>query len=252
MTNQLPHPVSSKMSTGQVVDKKLCRADKPLGWGKPSRQVVDIFRCSLDNFARLTERAKTRNRQTQITPEDLPFRLLKKKGKWWLVKLADGTFGWILEKFVKRVKSANYWEKVKLAPQGKVIQLPYPALAKIKRHLKKFEGIPYFWGGATKRGMDCSAFIQKVFLKLFGILLPRNSREQKKCGKFVYSKSICPLDILFFAHSTTGKHHVGVHFGEKVWHFCLDKRGLSVEPLEAIKKRYRYLTARRIINFRKC
>jgi len=237
--------------------------DKPLGWGRASRQVVDIFRCPLDNFERLAERAKTRNRQTQTALEDLPFQLLEKREEWWLAKLADGTFGWLPSRQIKRVKDSNYWDKIKLAPKNKTTPLPSPTPTKIRRALDEFKDVPYLWGGATKRGMDCSAFVQKVFLKLFGILLPRNSREQKKCGEFVYLKSICPLDILFFVHlpvgrqaclpnkqaQKKGRHHVGVYFDKVVWHFCLDKKGLSMEPLEALKKRYRYLTARRIINF---
>ncbi len=229
----------SKMSTRQ-------RLDKPLGWGRSSRQVVDIFRCPLDNFEKLTERAKTRNRQTQTTKADLPFQLVRNEADWWLVKLADGTFGWLPERFVKQVKTANYWEKVKTATKGKIQPLPSPTPAKIKRELRRFEGIPYLWGGTTDQGMDCSAFVQKLFWNLFKVLLPRNSREQKKCGHTVYLKNICPLDILFFVHSTTGRHHVGVYFDEKVWHFCLDKRGLSTEPLVDMRKRYRYLTTRRI------
>lgn len=250
------HHALPKVSTRHVVDKNLCRdkkncpLDKPFGWGKPSRQVVDIFRCPLDNFDHLTDRAKTRNRQTQTTLEDLPFQLIEKKKKWWLVKLADDTFGWLPAKQIKRIKDLNYWDKVKLTPKNKTIPLPYHALTKIRRIFGEFKEIPYLWGGTAKRGMDCSAFVQKIFLRLFGILLPRNSREQKNCGKFVYLKSICPLDILFFVHSTTSRHHVGVYLDKKVWHFCLDKKGLSIESFGEIKKRYRYLAARRIIKLK--
>ncbi|MCF7836289.1 C40 family peptidase [Candidatus Gracilibacteria bacterium] len=236
------------------------RPNKPLGWGKPTRPVVDIFRRPLDNFERLTDTAKTRNRQTQITTEDLPFQLLAEDEKWTLIGLADGTFGWIYKKFVDKIKTANYWEKVHIMPRHKTLILPSPtAPAKIKAILGRFKGTPYLWGGTTRQGMDCSAFIQKLFSELFGILLPRNSREQKKCGCFVYSRELCPLDILFFVHlptgrqaRQTGRHHVGVYFDDLIWHFCLDKKGLSTETLVELKKRYRYLTARRIVKIEKC
>ena len=246
MSRQLPHRDSRKMSTRQPVDK-------PLGWGRPTRQVVDIFRYPLDNFEQLTDAAKTRNRQTQITTEDLPFQILSEEKKWALIRLADGTFAWIYKKFIEKTEVRNYWEKVHIMPRNKTLTLPSPAApAKIKAMLGQFKGIPYLWGGATKQGMDCSAFIQKLFFKLFDILLPRNSREQKKCGRFVHSQELCPLDILFFVHKATSRHHVGVHFDGLIWHFCLDKKGLSTETLSELKKRYRHLTTRRIIEFDKC
>ena len=274
---KLPHHDYPNLSSRQAVDNSTCRVDKKngestpsrqvemasrhpnlssrhrvdkiIGWGKVSRQVVDIFRCPLDNFDRLPDRAKTRNRQTQITHDDPPFQILAEKKGWLLIRMVDGTFGWIPDEQVKRIKDLNYWTKIKLVPRNKTTPLPYPDPAKTHRILKEFEGIPYLWGGTTPQGFDCSAFIQKLFFKLFGILLPRNSREQKKCGTFVYSTALCPLDILFFVHSTTSRHHVGVYLDEKVWHFCLNKKGLSTEPLDKMKKRYKYLTARRLFEF---
>jgi len=233
------------MSTRQPVD------NSPT-WGVPTRQVVDIFRCPLDNFDKLTERAKTRNRQTQVAAGDPPFQVVRAEDSWSLVKLVDGTFGWLLAKQIKPVSKRDYWKNVKRAKAGKTLPSPTPSNAKIRVELNKFGGIPYCWGGTTEHGMDCSAFVQKLFWRLAKILLPRNSREQKKCGRSVYQKDICPLDILFFVHSTTGRHHVGVYFEKKIWHFCLDKKGLSIESLEEMKKRYRYLTTRKIIKLKKC
>ena len=256
MSRQLPHRDSKKMSTRQLVacpPKPERRRNKPLGWGKPSRQVVDIFRRPLGNFEQLTDAAKTRNRQTQITTEDLPFQLLAEDEKWALIRLADGTFGWIYKKFIEIMKTANYWEKVHIMPKNKTLALPSPAApAKLKAILGQFKGIPYLWGGTTKQGMDCSAFVQKLFFKLFDVLLPRNSRAQKKCGRFVYSRELCPLDIMFFVHKISSRHHVGVYSDDLVWHFCLDKKGLSTEALSELKKRYRHLTTRRMIKFDQC
>lgn len=212
-----------------------------------SRQAVDIFRRPLDNLDGLTERARTRNRQTQITSSDLPFQIIRAEGSWLLIQLVDDTFGWVPKKYVRELSKYKIGANIQKALKGKTIPVPSPSRGTVDTKLKQFAGIPYLWGGTTKAGMDCSAFTQKLFLDLFGILLPRNSREQKKCGTFVQSTKICPLDIIFFVHKTSGRHHVGVYWGDKVHHFCLDKNGMSTECLLDIKKRYRYLTARRII-----
>jgi hypothetical protein len=242
------------MSSGQI---DLSTRQK-FFWAKPNRQVIDIFRKPIDGFERLNERAKNRNRQTQTTLDDPAFKVLEQDGKWSLIRLADGTFGWLSNSEFKRVKDLNYWEKIKLAPRGKLVEIAVPSEQKIRKLLTKFEGIPYLWGGTTTLGMDCSAFVQKLIWIVGKILLPRNSREQKKCGQLVYSLSSghthlstrCPLDILFFVHSATGRHHTGVYFENLVWHFCLDGRGLTSEPLESIKKRYNHTETRRLFNFK--
>ena len=34
---------------------------------------------------------------------------------------------------------------------------------------------PYLWGGTSKRGIDCSAFVQTVMYQSIGVMLPRTS-----------------------------------------------------------------------------
>src|SRR6186713_490758 len=41
---------------------------------------------------------------------------------------------------------------------------------------------PYLWGGTSKRGIDCSAFVQTVYYQALGIELPRTSLEQSGVG----------------------------------------------------------------------
>ena len=214
---------------------------------KNSKKPVDVFRRPLDNLNKLSDQAKTRNRQTQITNQGLPFQVLEKKEPWSLVKLADGTFGWVLSEEIKPIKNLDYWSKLRLASK-EITQITL-ANSKVQQYLKSLKEVPYLWGGTTKAGMDCSAFVQSLFFRLAKILLPRNSRRQKECGKRVFLKDIQTLDVLFFRHLATDKHHVGIYFDQKIWHFCLDKKGLSSEPLSAMQKRYKHLTTRRLVEF---
>lgn len=239
MSRQNHSPIASEMSGGQK-----------FFWARPTRQVVDIFRKPVDNFDRLSEAAKTRNRQTQTTLADPAFRVLGQENAWSLIELADGTFGWLPNSNLKRARNLDYWAKIKAAPREKLVEIKAPGKAKVHKILAEFAGIPYLWGGTTQSGMDCSAFSQRLFWQLGKILLPRNSREQKKCGRSVQSTKIKDLDLLFFVRSTTGRHHVAVYWDGEVWHFCLDKQGLTSESLESIKKRYNHLATRRIFKFK--
>ena len=44
--------------------------------------------------------------------------------------------------------------------------------------IDEWYGTPYVYGGTTKKGIDCSAFVQAVYGALLRINLPRTAREQ--------------------------------------------------------------------------
>jgi len=75
-------------------------------------------------------------------------------------------------------------------------------------------GVPYRFGGATLRAIDCSAFVQKVFRSI-GIDLPRTAREQFKIGREVDRVDIAKGDLVFFkTYSRYYPSHVGIYIGD--------------------------------------
>ncbi|MCG2710003.1 MAG: LysM peptidoglycan-binding domain-containing protein, partial [Thermodesulfovibrionales bacterium] len=54
---------------------------------------------------------------------------------------------------------------------------------------KKFINIPYKFGGNSIMGIDCSAYVQKVY-NLIGITIPRSARLQFKEGEIVDRESL--------------------------------------------------------------
>jgi hypothetical protein len=71
-------------------------------------------------------------------------------------------------------------------------------------------GTPYRYGGTTKKGIDCSAFVQSVFGSAFGITLPRTAREQYQYVKLISTTELKEGDLLFF--NTRGYvSHVGIY-----------------------------------------
>jgi cell wall-associated NlpC family hydrolase len=217
-------------------------------WGVGNKVVVEILRKPIQAVRKLGAAAILRNRQTQTSKHYHPFQILEEKENYYLIKMVDGTFGWVSRKDVKLLKSGNYWKAVKYFLKGKVVAAELPASGKIKRILKSHKGIPYLWGGNTEKGMDCSAFTQGIMLMGLNFLLPRNSRDQKACGIAVKKNAFCPLDILFFVHKQSKRSHVGIWFENEVWHFCLDNHGLTNESLKEIKKRYKHTASRRLFH----
>ena len=69
-------------------------------------------------------------------------------------------------------------------------------------------GTPYLWGGKSGFGMDCSGFVQTVFLTQ-GIKLPRDSGLQYQVIPNVDQGEAMPGDLIFFRDE--GKiSHVGI------------------------------------------
>ena len=48
-----------------------------------------------------------------------------------------------------------------------------------------WKGVRYRLGGSTKKGIDCSSFVQRTFREQFGLELPRSTYEQQETGKSV-------------------------------------------------------------------
>lgn len=231
-----------KTSTRQRLDKST--------WGRVNASPVDIFRKPVGNLSKLNERARTRNRQTQVSKTDFPFRVLEIDKDWCLIQLADRTHGWIPAKQVRQVKPRDYWGKIIYPVRNRCLLVRRPSQQKINSVLRKFARTPYLWGGTTVQGIDCSGFVQHAVFEWTKVLLPRNSRVQRKYGVSTKCQQLCPLDLVFFVHKKTDKSHVGIYLNDQIWHFCLDKCGLVGESLEELKKRYNCSTARRLFTFK--
>ncbi len=48
-----------------------------------------------------------------------------------------------------------------------------------------WKGVRYRLGGSTRKGIDCSAFVQRTFREQFGLELPRSTSEQQETGKSI-------------------------------------------------------------------
>jgi LysM repeat protein len=80
------------------------------------------------------------------------------------------------------------------------------------RVVKTFLGVPYQLGGSTLKGIDCSAFVKKIY-EIFNIRLPRTAREQLSIGKKVERDQLEEGDLVFFKRPGNNAH-VGIYIGD--------------------------------------
>jgi cell wall-associated NlpC family hydrolase len=78
---------------------------------------------------------------------------------------------------------------------------------------KQFLGLPYFWGGTSSFGFDCSGFTQ-MLCRRRRIVIPRDTSLQIKWAGAVpvERNDLVAGDLLFFGESKVT--HTGMYIGE--------------------------------------
>lgn len=117
---------------------------------------------------------------------------------------------------------------------------------RVEQVTKPWLGTPYRYGGASRRGVDCSALAQNVIGDL-GAELPRTVRDQSSVGAPVPVASIAPGDLLFFRLSSTTIDHVGVALDANRFVHASTSRGVVVDHLMDGYFSKRFAGARRVL-----
>lgn len=71
-------------------------------------------------------------------------------------------------------------------------------------------GTPYKYGGMTRRGIDCSAFVLSVFGAVTGMTLPRVAASQAQEGEKIDKEDLQKGDLVFFSQGRGRISHVGI------------------------------------------
>ncbi len=110
-------------------------------------------------------------------------------------------------------------------------------------------GKPYVSGDIGRRGYDCSGLTYSLFLKNFGIKLPRTSGGQATAGSHVNKSDLKPGDLVFFRTGGRSIGHVGLYIGNNnMIHASTGQRRMSIANINNSYFAPRYVTARRIID----
>jgi len=113
------------------------------------------------------------------------------------------------------------------------------------RVVKTFLGVPYKLGGSTLRGIDCSAFVKKIY-EVFNIQLPRTTQEQFSIGKKVEKEKLEEGDLVFFKRRGNSSH-VGIYIGDNQFvHASSYNREVKIDYLDTPYYNKRFLKGVRI------
>jgi len=106
-------------------------------------------------------------------------------------------------------------------------------------------GTPYQLGGTSRRGIDCSGFVQQIYRSAFAIDLPRTAAEQGLVGESVALSDLQPGDLLFFRIRET-RNHVGIYLGGDDFVHASPHCGVSIASLSSPHWQHAFQSARRL------
>lgn len=118
--------------------------------------------------------------------------------------------------------------------------------SKIMDQYADWKGVRYRLGGDSKRGIDCSAFVQLTFREQFGMDLPRSTYEQEDMGKKIQRNKLRVGDLVLFHAGSTGRH-VGIYLGNNQFVHASTSSGVMISNLTEAYWTKHYREARRVL-----
>jgi cell wall-associated NlpC family hydrolase len=112
---------------------------------------------------------------------------------------------------------------------------------------KKMLHLPYKFGGNGSFGLDCSAYVQRVY-GLIGIEIPRSARQQFAMGESVDRESLSTGDLVFFRTYASFPSHVGIYLGNNLFiHASSKTKRITIDSLETPYYFKRFIGAKRVL-----
>lgn len=151
----------------------------------------------------------------------------------------------------KAVALANAKNSLKNSEIAKAIK-HNKTIDNILAEAQTYIGTPYRYGGMTRKGIDCSAFVLSVFGAAAGLTLPRVAASQSQEGEAIDKENLQKGDLIFFSH---GKRisHVGIvenvtEEGEIMFIHAATSKGVMISSLKDSYWGPKFRFAKRVIN----
>ena len=116
---------------------------------------------------------------------------------------------------------------------------------KLYQQYDSWRGTRYQWGGQSRKGVDCSGFVQLTFRDQLGSWVPRTTLLQSQFGQPVNRRDLQPGDLVFFK---TGfdLRHVGMYLKDGDFLHASTNAGVTISNLDETYWNNRYWQSRRM------
>lgn len=149
------------------------------------------------------------------------------------------------------VALANAKNKIKNSEIAKAINYNR-VIDNILAEAETYLGTPYRYGGTSRNGIDCSAFVLSVFGAAASLSLPRVAASQAQEGEAVEKTDLQKGDLVFFSHGRRISH-VGIvesitEEGEVKFIHAATSKGVMVSSLNDSYWGPKFRFAKRVID----
>lgn len=109
-----------------------------------------------------------------------------------------------------------------------------------------WKSVPYLFGGTTKRGVDCSAFVQNTYLVQFNLKVSRSTKNLAKEGYKISKSRLRAGDMVFFKTGRSTRH-VGIYLENGKFMHASSSKGVIISSLNEKYWRSHYIYSRRVL-----
>lgn len=181
-------------------------------------------------------------------------KVLGTKGSFYKIDCYEMK-GYIAKSQVEKREDGNYYVKCNAdsSESQKLPTISSEQLLTLRANLEKAArgmlGVPYLWGGTTRKGIDCSGFTQYSYRKI-GYTINRTAVSQLANGIVVAKADMRPGDLVFFKNTTDNGRiatHVGIYLGDGKMIHSGASNGVVVVSLSLDYWQQHFLCARRVL-----
>lgn len=104
-------------------------------------------------------------------------------------------------------------------------------VGELNKAYEVWKGTRYLWGGDSKKGIDCSALVRRIYRQVYNYELPRVSTSQITRGEKVKRNDLKPGDILFFRPENR-TNHTAVYLGNSLFINASSSKGVVLSSLD--------------------
>lgn len=123
--------------------------------------------------------------------------------------------------------------------------------ARIRDFANRWLGTPYLWGGETRGGIDCSGYSREMYRQVFGVELPRTTKDQINLGVDLPvtaerpERNWEPGDLILYVDRAGVPNHVVVYMGGAMLTQSVSGRGVVIDQMKELWGRR--IVARRLL-----
>ena len=110
-----------------------------------------------------------------------------------------------------------------------------------------WKGVRYRLGGSTRKGIDCSAFVQRTFVNNLVWNCPAPLLSSRIPASPFHRSQLRTGDLVLFRAGSTGRH-VGIYIGNDQFVHASTSSGVTISSMNEPYWKKRYNEARRVLS----